>query len=287
MATTCAVVGSTVAQASSRCVAGAARGKGVTAAATLSVARHAAPRRSSVRRAAASEAADEPPKEKERARAPPKNQMLVFVPPHPLINHWLGIARNAMTPPPIFRSTLGELGRLLIYECVRDWLPTFTAEVEGPLGTAQVELVDPSQPIAVVPVLRAGLVLLEEAKTVLPASITYHLGFVRDETTLQPTMYLNKLPKQFMPGQRVLICDPMLATGGTMVQAIEECLARGAEVGNIRIVCIVSCPPALTLLSEKYPGLKLYAAMIDEVLNDQGFIVPGLGDAGDRSFGTV
>jgi hypothetical protein len=132
-----------VAQASSRCV-GAARsvnGGGKRLTAPLSGRRHAAPRRSSTRRAAASEATGEPPppEEKDRAPAPEspaKKQMLVVVPPHPLINHWLGIARNATTPPPVFRSTLGELGRALVYECVRDWLPTFTTTVEGPLGGA-------------------------------------------------------------------------------------------------------------------------------------------------------
>jgi uracil phosphoribosyltransferase len=99
-------------------------------------------------------------------------------------------------------------------------------------------------------------------------------------------MYHNKLPEKFAEGQRVLISDPMLATGGTIVQAIDECVARGADVKNIRIVCVVTCPPALTILSDKYPGLRVYAAMIDEELNDQGYIVPGLGDAGDRAFGT-
>ena len=93
-------------------------------------------------------AADESNAEPERAPGPSTNQMLVFVPPHPLINHWLAIARNVQTPPPIFRSTLGELGRLLIYEAARDWLPTFSAEVQGPVGLAKVEMVDPSQPIA-------------------------------------------------------------------------------------------------------------------------------------------
>lgn len=239
--------------------------------------------------AAAAAAAGEDGGEGEPARAKPgpsMNQMLVIVPPHPLISHWLGIARNAMTPPPIFRSTLGELGRLLIYECARDWLPTFEAQVEGPMGTAQVQMVDPGQPVAVVPILRAGLVLLEESKTVLPATNTYHLGFVRDEDTLQSTMYLNKLPGKFLEGQRVLISDPMLATGGTMEKAIDECVARGAKVSNIRVVCVVACPPALSLLSNKFPGLRVYAAMIDEELNDQGYIIPGLGDAGDRAFGT-
>ena len=212
--------------------------------------------------------------------------MLVFVPPHPLINHWLAIARNVQTPPAIFRSTLAELGRLLIYECARDWLPTFQAEVEGPLCNANVEMVDPSQPVAVVPVLPRRPGAPRGGEHGASATNTYHLGFVRDEETLEAKMYLNKLPERFAEGQRILISDPMLATGGTMVQAIDECVARGADVSNIRIVCVVTCPPALTILSDKYPGLRLYAAMIDEELNDEGYIMPGLGDAGDRAFGT-
>jgi len=254
--------------------------------------RPGAPRRSPVcAAAAAGEDAGAPgaanSSDSERAKpGPSTKQMLVFVPPHPLIGHWLGIARSAATPPPIFRSTLAELGRILIYECARDWLPTFDAEVEGPMGRAKVQMVDPMQPIAVVPILRAGLVLLEEAKTVLPATNTYHLGFVRDDQTLEATMYLNKLPAQFSEGQRVLIVDPMLATGGTMAQAIDQCVGRGAQVSDIRVVCVVACPPALSLLSGKYPGLRVYAAMIDEELSPEGYILPGLGDAGDRAFGT-
>ena len=220
-------------------------------------------------------------------RGPSLNQMLVFVPPHPLIKHWLAVARNAITPPSMFRSTLSELGRLLIYECVRDWLPTFEAQVQGPLAVAQVEVIDPEQPIKVIPILRAGLVLLEQASSVLPASETYHLGYVRDEVTLEPKMYLNKLPVAFTASDRLLISDPMLATGGTIVAAIDECVARGASVKSIRVVCVVANPIALTRLSEKYPGLRVYAAMIDEELNADGFIVPGLGDCGDRAFGTT
>ena len=238
------------------------------------------------RHAIRARASDDDDAEGAKKKTPSTNQMLVFVPPHPLINHWLAVARNVQTPPPIFRSTLAEIGRLLIYECARDWLPTIQGVVEGPMANANVEMVDTSQPIAVVPILRAGLVLLEEAKTVLPATNTYHLGFVRDETTLEAKMYLNKLPTKFVEGQRILISDPMLATGGTMVKAIDECVARGADVKNIRVVCVVTCPPALTVLSDKYPGLRLYAAMIDEELNDDGYIMPGLGDAGDRAFGT-
>lgn len=217
----------------------------------------------------------------------PTNQMLVFVPPHPLIKHWLAVARAAQTPPPMFRNALSELGRLLIYEASRDFLPTVEMETETPCGPCSVELVDPSQPVAVVPILRAGLVLLEQTQTVLPAQITYHLGLVRDEETLEPSLYLNKLPESFGPDQRILVADPMLATGGSLCYALDEILSRGAVVQNIRVVCVVAAPPALTKLSEKYKGLQVFAAMIDEQLNEKGYIVPGLGDAGDRAYGTL
>jgi uracil phosphoribosyltransferase len=212
--------------------------------------------------------------------------MLVLVPPHPLLNHWLGVARNVQTPSPIFRAALNEIGRILIYECGRDWLPTFEARVQGPLALADAIFVNPEEPIHVVPILRAGLVLLEQSSSVLPASVTYHLGYVRDEETLLPRLYLNKLPAKFVSGARVLISDPMLATGGTIVAAVEEIISRGAEAKNIRIICVVASPVALTALSSRFPGLRVYAAMIDEELDANGYILPGLGDAGDRAFGT-
>ena len=222
-----------------------------------------------------------------RRAVPNMNQMLVLVPPHPLLNHWLAVARNAQTPPPIFRAALGEIGRILIYEAGRDWLQTFDAQVQGPLAIANVTFVNPEKPVAVVPILRAGLTLLEQSQTVLPASQTFHLGYVRDEKTLEPVMYLNKLPARFADDAQVLISDPMLATGGTIVAAVNEIISRGASAKNIRIVCVVACPVALTALSERFPGLRVYAAMIDEELDDNGYIVPGLGDAGDRAFGTA
>lgn len=107
------------------------------------------------------------------------------MPPHPLVKHWLAIARNAATPPALFRSAVAELGRILIYEAVREFLPTVEGTVDSPVAQADVEFVDPTRPIKVVPVLRAGLVLLEQAGTVLPMSETYHVGYVRDEATLQ------------------------------------------------------------------------------------------------------
>ncbi|KAF5811982.1 putative uracil phosphoribosyltransferase [Helianthus annuus] len=214
------------------------------------------------------------------------NKMLVVVPPHALIKHWVSVLRNEQTPPPIFRNAMAELGRLLMYEASRDWLPTITGEIQSPLGPATAEFIDPQEAVVVVPILRAGLALAEHASSVLPVTKTYHLGVSRDEETLQPTVYLNKLPENFSKGTRVFIVDPMLATGGTLITAIDLIKERGVDNEHIKVVCAVTCPPPLKKLSEKYPGLRVYAGSIDPTLTDKGMIIPGLGDAGDRSFGT-
>lgn len=158
--------------------------------------------------------------------------------------------------------------------------------VQTPLAPSPATTIDYTIPIAVVPILRAGLSLLEGAQTLLPLASIYHLGLVRDEATLTPICYLNKLPAQFAPETRVLICDPMLATGGSIMAAMAELTGRGVDPALIRIISVVAAPPALQKLSVAYPSLIIYSATIDEGLNSQGFIVPGLGDAGDRSFGT-
>jgi uracil phosphoribosyltransferase len=213
-------------------------------------------------------------------------QLRVYVPPHPLIKHWLAVARDAGTPSVLFRSAMTELGRWLTYEAAREWLPTLEATVQTPLGTCDATLINPEVPVAVVPILRAGLGLLEGAQTLLPLASIYHLGLVRDEQTLQPMCYLNKLPEKLDPETRVLIVDPMLATGGSIMAAMAELTHRGIDPSLTRIVCVVAAPPALQQLSNAYPGLIVYTATIDETVNNQGFIVPGLGDAGDRIFGT-
>lgn len=213
-------------------------------------------------------------------------QLRVYVPPHPLIKHWLGVARDAATPSVLFKSAMTELGRWLTYEAVRDWLPTEETMVQTPLAPCPATLINPEVPVAVVPILRAGLALLEGAQTVLPLASVYHLGMMRDEKTLLPTCYLNKLPERFDPQTRVLIPEPMLATGGSIMSAMAEIQKRGADPGLTRIISVVAAPPALQKLSAAYPGLVIYTATIDETVNSQGFIVPGLGDAGDRSFGT-
>ncbi|XP_020244319.1 uracil phosphoribosyltransferase [Asparagus officinalis] len=212
--------------------------------------------------------------------------MLVMVPPHPLIKHWISVLRNEHTPCAIFKSALAELGRLLIYEASRDWLPTISGEIQTPMGVADVEFVNPQDPVLVIPILRAGLALAELAPSVLPATKTFHLGMRRDETTLQPSTYLNNLPDKFSEEARLFVVDPMLATGGTIVAAIDLLKDRGVANKQIKVISAVAAPPALEKLSKKFPGLRVYTGMIDPVVNEKGFIVPGLGDAGDRSFGT-
>ncbi|XWK91132.1 MAG: uracil phosphoribosyltransferase [Phormidium sp.] len=213
-------------------------------------------------------------------------QLRVYVPPHPLIKHWLGVARSETTPTALFRSAMTELGRWLTYEAAREWLPTMETTVQTPLAECPATFVNPEVPVVVVPILRAGLALLEGAQSVLPLASVYHLGLVRDEKTLEPSCYLNKLPAQFKEQTRILISEPMLATGGSIMAAMAELTARGADPSQVRIISIVAAPPALQKLSLAYPALNIYTATIDEVVNEHGFIVPGLGDAGDRTFGT-
>lgn len=219
-------------------------------------------------------------------------QLRVNVPNHPLIKHWLAVSRDAATPTPLFRSAMTELGRWLTYEAIRDeavspWLPTLETTVETPLSPCPATFINPEIPVVVVPILRAGLSLLDGAQALLPLASIYHLGFARNEETLEASCYLNKLPDSFDPQTRVLIPEPMLATGGTIVATMAELTKRGIDPALTRIISVVTAPPALQKLAAAYPALNIYAGAIDEGLNSQGFIVPGLGDAGDRAFGTT
>lgn len=214
-------------------------------------------------------------------------QLKVYVPPHPLIKHWLGVARDKNTPPTLFKTAMVELGRWLTYEAIRDWLPTLEAEVETPLAITKATFINPNTSMVMIPILRAGLTLWEGSQTLLPLAVTYHLGLVRDEATLEASCYLNKLPPQFTPDTHILILDPMLATGETIMLTMEEIIKRGGNPDLTRIISVVASPPALQKLSANYPSLNIYTAMIDEQVNDSGYIVPGLGDAGDRAFGTI
>ncbi|MFM2312991.1 MAG: hypothetical protein RLZZ04_2267 [Cyanobacteriota bacterium] len=213
-------------------------------------------------------------------------QLRVYVPEHPLIKHWLAVARDVNTPSVLFKSAMAELGRWLAYEAVRNWLPTLDTTIQTPLTQCPGTFVNPEVPLGIVPIMRAGLALLDEVQKVMPLAAVYHLGLMRQEDSLQPTCYLNKLPKNFDEETRIIILEPMLATGGSIMMAMKEVTDRGVQPELVRIVSILAAPPALRQLSENYPGLEIYTAMIDEGLNSKGYIVPGLGDAGDRAFGT-
>ncbi len=213
-------------------------------------------------------------------------QLRVYVPEHPLIKHWLSVARDVNTPSVLFKSAMSELGRWLAYEATRNWLPTMDMTVQTPLTECPGTFVNPQISIGIVPIVRAGLVLVEEVQKVLPVAAVYHLGLVRNESSLEASCYLNKLPERFAPETRIMILEPMLATGGSIMMAMKEITSRGVQPELVRIVSVVAAPPALRQLSENYPGLEIYTAIIDEGLNSKGYIVPGLGDAGDRAFGT-
>ncbi len=214
------------------------------------------------------------------------SQLRVYVPDHPLIKHWLGVARDVNTPGVLFKTAMTELGRWLTYEATRYWFPTLETTVQSPLAPCAATLINPEIPIAIIPILRAGLTLLDGAQTLLPLASIHHLGLMRDEETLQASCYLNKLPEKFAANTQVIILEPMLATGGSIMTAMAEITQRGADPSLIRIISVVAAPPALQQLNTHYDSLNIYTAIIDEGINSQGYIVPGLGDAGDRAFGT-
>lgn len=213
-------------------------------------------------------------------------QLRIYVPPHPLIRHWLTVARDKHTPVAMFRTAIHELGRWLTYEAIRDWLPTQEVTVETPLQPAPGQVIDYAAPLAIAPILRAGLALLDGCQPLLPTASIYHLGFVRDETTLKASCYLNKLPDKFNPQTRILVLEPMMATGGTIISVLEMLEARQIDLNLVRIINVICAPPALQQIGQKFAAVQVYSACIDEVVNEQGWIVPGLGDSGDRSFGT-
>ncbi len=210
--------------------------------------------------------------------------MRVITADHPLITHKLTVLRNRLTPPPIFRQLVEELMTLLAYEATRE-VRVRPIEIETPVvPTVGVRLSDPV-PI-VVPILRAGLGMLEGMVKLLPTAEVGFLGMARDEETLQPTTYAERLPES-LAGRQCFVLDPMLATGGSLAAAIDFLFARGAD--DVTAVCILGTPEGVEAIrraaGERQVTLVLGA--LDEGLNEHAYIVPGLGDAGDRLYGTV
>lgn len=204
----------------------------------------------------------------------------VFVSSHPLVAHKLTLLRRTTTEPKKFRELVRELAGLLAYEATLD-LKTRPLEVETPLAkTIGAEL---EEKIGLIPILRAGLGMVEGIWELMPSAEVWHIGLYRDERTLQPVQYYNKLPV----GATVQVClilDPMLATGGSAVATVDILKHWGAK--RIKFVGLIGAPEGITHLHERHPDVPIHLAAIDDHLNEKGYIVPGLGDAGDRQFGT-
>jgi uracil phosphoribosyltransferase len=200
---------------------------------------------------------------------------------HPLIADSLVRVREVSTPNAIFRQEIERIGSLLLAEATRN-LPTKTVKVTTPLTETSGRVLA-AQPI-VVPVLRAGLGFLHAAQELLPNADVGFIGVSRDEETFQPKSYVNKLPEN-LAGRQCIVLDPMLATGGSLAHACQQLIERGAT-GTIIVVCVLAAPEGIQVLEEAGLDLAIYTAAVDERLNEHAFIVPGLGDAGDRQFGS-
>lgn len=200
---------------------------------------------------------------------------------HPLIKHKLSLMRDKTTGVKEFREATAEIAMLMCYEATRD-LPLKEIGIETPVGHAKVKVIS-GKKIALVPILRAGLGMVDGMLELIPAAKIGHIGLYRDPQSLQPIEYYCKLPSDI--GERdVLLLDPMLATGGSAVAAIDSLKRRG--VTGIKLMNLIAAPEGVQAVQKAHPDVDIFVAAIDERLNDHGYIVPGLGDAGDRIFGT-
>ena len=200
---------------------------------------------------------------------------------HPLIQHKVSLLRNKSTGTKEFKELVSELAMLLCYEATRD-LPTEEVEIETPIAVAHTQVLA-GRKLALVPILRAGLGMVDGMLSLLPAAKIGHIGLYRNEETLEPVEYYCKLPSDIQE-REVIVLDPMLATGGSARDAITQIKKRGAR--SIKFIGIIAAPEGLKALHEAHPDVDIYVAALDEKLNEKGYIVPGLGDAGDRIFGT-
>ena len=205
----------------------------------------------------------------------------VVVLDHPLIQHKLAILRSKNTSVKEFRELIGEISGLMCYEATRD-LPTKEVEVTTPVATAKCRRLA-GKKLAIIPILRAGLGMVDSMLDMIPSAKVGHIGLYRDPETHKPVEYYCKLPEDIGKRQ-VFVVDPMLATGGSAIAAIDFLKQRGCR--NIIMMNIIGCPEGVAAVQEAHPDVDIYVASIDEKLNDHAYIVPGLGDAGDRIFGT-
>ena len=200
---------------------------------------------------------------------------------HPLIQHKLSILRDKNTSVKEFRELISEIAMLMCFEATRD-LPTKEVEVETPVAVAKCRTIA-GKKLAVVPILRAGLGMVDGMVTMMPNVKVGHVGLFRDPDTLEPVKYYFKMPPDISE-RDVIIVDPMLATGGSAVAAVQ--FMKEVGVKHIKLMCIIGAPEGVKAMQDAHPDVDIYVAALDDHLNDHGYIVPGLGDAGDRIFGT-
>ena len=211
-----------------------------------------------------------------------KNYDNVMVFDHPLITHKIAHLRAETTSMKEFRELVEEITTLMTFECLKEGLPTEEIEVKTPLEVCTQRIVK-ADSVAIVPILRAGLGMVNGIHVLMPTAPVGHIGLYRDEETFEPQEYYCKLPVG-IEDRLVLVVDPMLATGGSACDAVARLKARGCK--NIKFMCVIAAPEGLTRLAETHPDVQVYVASLDRCLNDRGYILPGLGDAGDRLFGT-
>ncbi|HEX2954808.1 MAG TPA: uracil phosphoribosyltransferase [Bacillota bacterium] len=205
----------------------------------------------------------------------------VHVIDHPLIQHKLSFIRDSRTGTKEFRELVGEIASFMAYEVTRNF-PLEEIEVETPVARAKTKVIS-GKKVAVIPILRAGLGMAEGIMTLIPAAKVGHIGVYRDPSTLKPVEYYCKLPAD-LAERELLVVDPMLATGGSAAASISFIKERGGR--QIKLMCLIAAPEGIKAVQEAHPDVEIFVAAIDEKLNDHGYIVPGLGDAGDRLFGT-
>ncbi len=206
----------------------------------------------------------------------------VFVMDHPLIQHKLTFLRDKGTGTKAFRELVSEIATLMCYEATRD-LPLEDVEIETPLMKATTKVIS-GRKLAFVPILRAGLGMVDGMLELVPSAKVGHIGLYRDHETLKPVEYYNKLP-QDIDERDVIVLDPMLATGGSAVDAIT--IVKRSNPKSVKFLCIIAAPEGIKALTEAHPDVHVYCAAVDQKLNENGYILPGLGDAGDRIFGTI